>query len=147
TGLYCILLLLLLTVKGNAQIKCKIEHYSTEDGLSHDGVMNIMKDRDGFMWFGTWDGINRFDGLNFVTYKTRPGDSSSLKINRVDNIKEDKYGYLWLEVYDNQVYRFDKKNKKFLSISNILAEKKINNILFSGIVLAGKNGVWLSTPD
>ncbi|MFA4866553.1 MAG: two-component regulator propeller domain-containing protein [Pedobacter sp.] len=147
TGLYCVFLLLLLTVKGNAQIKCKIEHYSTEDGLSHDGVMNIMKDRDGFMWFGTWDGINRFDGHNFVTYKTRPGDSSSLKINRVDNIKEDKYGYLWLEVYDNQVYRFDKKNKKFLSISNILEEKKINNVLFSNIVLAGKNGVWLSTPD
>jgi signal transduction histidine kinase/ligand-binding sensor domain-containing protein/AraC-like DNA-binding protein len=147
TMLYCVFLLLSFAVEGNAQIKCKIEHYSTEDGLSHDGVMNIMKDRDGFMWFGTWDGINRFDGHNFVTYKTRPGDSSSLKINRVDNIKEDKYGYLWLEVYDNQVYRFDKKNKKFLSISNILAEKKINNVLFSNIVLAGKNGVWLSTPD
>lgn len=147
TGLYCSLLMLFLAVKGIAQIKCKIEHYSTEDGLSHDGVMSIMKDRDGFMWFGTWDGINRFDGQNFVTYKTRPGDSSSLKINRVDNIKEDKNGYLWLEVYDNQVYRFDKQHKKFLSIADILAEKKINNVLFSNIVLAGKNGVWLSTPD
>lgn len=146
-GLYCSLLMLFLAVKGIAQIKCKIEHYSTEDGLSHDGVMSIMKDRDGFMWFGTWDGINRFDGQNFVTYKTRPGDSSSLKINRVDNIKEDKNGYLWLEVYDNQVYRFDKQHKKFLSIADILAEKKINNVLFSNIVLAGKNGVWLSTPD
>jgi len=147
TGLYCIILLLFLTVGGTAQIKCKIEHYSTEDGLSHDGVMNILKDRDGFMWFGTWDGINRFDGHNFVTYKTRPGDSSSLKINRVDNIKEDKDGYLWLEVYDNQVYRFDKKNKKFLSVSNILAEKNIKNILFTGITLTGKNGVWLTTID
>lgn len=146
-GLYCIILLLFFTVKGNAQIKCKIEHYSTEDGLSHDGVMNILKDRDGFMWFGTWDGINRFDGHNFVTYKTRPGDSSSLKINRIDNIKEDKHGYLWLEVYDNQVYRFDKRNKKFLSISNILAERKMNNVLFSNIILAGENGVWLTTPD
>lgn len=147
TGLYCIMLLLFLTVNGRAQIKCKVEHYSTEDGLSHDGVMNIIKDRDGFMWFGTWDGINRFDGHNFVTYKTRPGDSSSLKINRVDNIKEDKNGYLWLEVYDNQVYRFDKRNRKFLSISDVLAEKKIKNVLFSNIFLAGENGVWLTTPD
>jgi ligand-binding sensor domain-containing protein len=130
TGLYGIILLLFLTAKGTAQLKCKIEHYSTEDGLSHDGVMNILKDRDGFMWFGSWDGINRFDGHNFVSYKTRPGDSSSLKINRVDNIKEDQDGYLWLEVYDNQVYRFDKNNNKFLSISEILAEKKIKNVLF-----------------
>lgn len=145
--LYFAILLLFLTVKGIAQLKCKIEHYSTEDGLSHDGVMNILKDRDGFMWFGTWDGINRFDGHNFVTYKTRPGDSSSLKINRVDNIKEDKDGYLWLEVYDNQVYRFDRKNKKFLSVSDILAENKIKNALFNGVVLTGKNGVWLTTID
>ncbi|WEK20278.1 MAG: two-component regulator propeller domain-containing protein [Candidatus Pedobacter colombiensis] len=146
-GLHGIILLLFLTVNGIAQIKCKIEHYSTEDGLSHDGVMNILKDRDGFMWFGTWDGINRFDGHNFVTYKTRPGDSSSLKINRVDNIIEDKHGFLWLEVYDNQVYRFDKQRKKFLAISNLLAEKKIRNILFSGIELAGKDFVWLTTLD
>jgi signal transduction histidine kinase/ligand-binding sensor domain-containing protein/AraC-like DNA-binding protein len=147
TGLYSMILLLFLTAESTAQIKCKIEHYSTEDGLSHDGVMNIIKDRDGFMWFGTWDGINRFDGHNFVTYKTRPGDSSSLKINRVDNIKEDKDGYLWLEVYDNQVYRFDKKNKKFLSVSNILSEMNIKNVLFTSVIMTGKNGVWLTTID
>lgn len=147
TGLYSVILLLFLTVKGTAQLKCKIEHYSTEDGLSHDGVMSILKDRDGFMWFGSWDGINRFDGHNFVSYKTRPGDSSSLKINRVDNIKEDQDGYLWLEVYDNQVYRFNKKNNKFLSISDILAEKKMKNVLFTGVVMAGKNRVWLTTFD
>lgn len=144
--MYGMILSLFLTAKGAAQIKCKIEHYSTEDGLSHDGVMSIIKDRDGFMWFGTWDGINRFDGHNFVTYKTRPGDSSSLKINRVDNLVEDKQGYLWLEVYDNQVYRFDKQHKKFLAVSTILAEKKINNILFNGIISAGKL-IWLTTID
>lgn len=144
-GAYWFFLLLFLTVTGTAQIKCKIEHYSTEDGLSHDGVRTILKDRDGFMWFGTWDGINRFDGQNFVTYKTRPGDSSSLKINRIDNIIEDKDGYLWLEVYDNQIYRFDKQKKKFLAISNVLAERKIKDVLFNGIILAGNGFVWLTT--
>ncbi len=59
----CLIILLLLSGIVNAQIKCKIEHYSTEDGLSHDGVTTMLKDRDGFMWFGTWDGINRFDGI------------------------------------------------------------------------------------
>ncbi|MFA4869354.1 MAG: two-component regulator propeller domain-containing protein [Pedobacter sp.] len=141
----CFILLLFLTVNTVAQLKCKIEHYSTEDGLSHDGITTIIKDSDGFIWFGTWDGINRFDGENFVNYKTRPGDSSNLKLNRVDNIVEDKDGYLWLEVYDNQVYRFDKRNKKFLSVGGILAEKKINKILFNGISLAENGYICLST--
>ncbi|RRN77187.1 hypothetical protein EIM50_20885, partial [Pseudoxanthomonas sp. SGD-10] len=55
----------------------KFRHYSTEHGLSHDGVLCITEDSEGFMWFGTWDGINRFDGNNFITYKARPGDNSS----------------------------------------------------------------------
>lgn len=143
--LYGLMLLLFLAMYGRAQIKCKIEHYSTEDGLSHDGVRAIIKDRDGFMWFGTWDGINRFDGQNFVTYKTRPGDSSSLRLNRIEKIVEDKQGYLWLEVYDNQVYRFDKRAKKFLSIAKILAEKKIKDILFNGILVAENGYICLST--
>lgn len=144
-GFYGLMLLLFLATHGGAQIKCKIEHYSTEDGLSHDGIRAIIKDRDGLMWFGTWDGINRFDGQNFVTYKTRPGDSSSLKLNRIERIVEDKQGYLWLEVYDNQVYRFDKTGKKFLSVAKILAEKNINHILFNGIVVAENGYIYLST--
>jgi ligand-binding sensor domain-containing protein/signal transduction histidine kinase/AraC-like DNA-binding protein len=144
---YCALILLLLAADVSAQIKCKIEHYSTEGGLSHDGVTTMLKDRDGFMWFGTWDGINRFDGHNFVSYKTRPGDSSTLKSNRIDNIVEDKDGYLWLSAYDNQIYRFNKQNGSFLAISDMLEKKNIRNILFNNIVLAGKGFVWLKTPD
>ena len=108
-------ILLLLFTPLHAQIKCKIEHYSAEDGLSHDGVMSMLKSSDGFMWFGTWDGINRYDGHNFVTYKARPGDSSKLKNTRIDNMVEDSSGFLWLRAYDYQIYRFDKQTSTFLS--------------------------------
>lgn len=97
----------------DAQLKCKIEHYSTEDGLSHNRIMCMLKDREGFMWFGTWDGLNRFDGHNFVVYKSKPGDTSSLRNNRIENIIEDKAGFLWVQAYDNRVYRFDKKTDNF----------------------------------
>ncbi|MEO7313166.1 MAG: two-component regulator propeller domain-containing protein [Chitinophagaceae bacterium] len=86
-------LLLLCTVVANTQVKCKIEHYSTEDGLSHDAVTSILKSSDGFMWFGTWDGNCRFDGHNFFTYKSHPGDSSWLVSNRIDRMVEDQSGY------------------------------------------------------
>lgn len=60
-----IFLVLLSFATAFSQLKSSIAHYSTEDGLSHDGVLCITQDRDGFIWFGTFDGLNRFDGTNF----------------------------------------------------------------------------------
>jgi ligand-binding sensor domain-containing protein/signal transduction histidine kinase/AraC-like DNA-binding protein len=97
------------------------------------------------MWFGTWDGINRFDGNNFVSFKTRPGDSSTLKSNRIDNIIEDHQGYLWLAAYDNQVYRFNKRKHTFLAVSAILEQKNIHDISFTSTIISSKNFVWLPT--
>lgn len=127
-----------------AQIKCKMENYSTEDGLSHDAIRDIIKGKEGFMWFATWDGINRFDGKNFITYKATAGDNSSLGNNRIDLIKEDSFGYIWLKAYDNQIYRFDKSTESFLSLANILGTNKIE---FKDIYTAGDGNVWLTTDN
>lgn len=125
-----------------AQIKCKIENYSTEDGLSHDAIRDIIKGKEGFMWFATWDGINRFDGKNFITYKATAGDNSSLGNNRIDLIKEDSSGYIWLKAYDNQIYRFDKSTESFLSVADVLGTNKIE---FKDIYTASDGNVWLTT--
>ena len=130
--------------ESKAQIKCKIENYSTEDGLSHDAIRDIIKGKEGFMWFATWDGINRFDGKNFITYKATAGDNSSLGNNRIDLIKEDSSGYIWLKAYDDQIYRFDKRTESFLSVANILGT---NQIEFKDIITAGDGNVWLTTND
>ena len=127
------------------QIRCKIEHYSTEDGLSHDGVTSITKDNEGFMWFGTWDGINRFDGHRFITYKARPGDSSSLKNNRIENIVADKSGFLWVLDYDKQIYRFDKKKESFFALSGLLTKFHLNNLAFEKIIRTSDGNIWLTS--
>lgn len=142
---FLIALLYIASINGvTAQIKCKIENYSTEDGLSHDAVAYILKDKEGFMWFATWDGINRFDGKNFITYKATAGDNSSLGNNRISLIKEDASGYIWLKAYDNQIYRFDKSTESFLSVANILGTTKIE---FDNIIPASNGNVWLTTID
>lgn len=124
-----------------SQVKCVVEKYSTANGLSHDGVMDIHKGNDGYMWFGTWDGINRFDGVNFVTYKARAGDKSKLGNNRIEHIEEDHLGYLWSKAYDNQIYRFDKKKEAFLSISEIIKTQKQKFVN----IIPTKDHVWLTT--
>lgn len=119
-----------------------VKHYSTEQGLSHDGVLCITRDKDGFMWFGTWDGLNKFDGHTFSVYKSYPGDSSSLTNNKFRNIAEDKNGFLWVKTYDHNVYRFDKNTGKFLAISRRSGSR---NIMADRIYPMSDGSTWLTT--
>lgn len=131
-----------LTVKPcHAQVKSIIEKYTTANGLSHDGILDIHKGNDGFMWFGTRDGLNRFDGKNFIAYKARVGDNSTLANNRIEHIEEDQFGFLWTKAYDNKIYRFDKKKESYLSISELIGNQKQNFLE----VIATQNNVWLTT--
>ncbi|MFD2162134.1 two-component regulator propeller domain-containing protein [Paradesertivirga mongoliensis] len=146
-GKYLIVFLILeaLSHPGYTQLKANFTRYSTEDGLSHDGVLCITKDREGFMWFGTWDGINRFDGHSFTSYKSLPGDSSNLKNNKIRTIIEDKRGYLWVKTYDNLVYRFDKRKEEFVSVPG--RAKEFSNLIIDRIVPASTGDTWLLTEN
>lgn len=125
----------------------KFTHYSTEDGLSHDGVLCITEDKEGFIWLGTWDGINRFDGSNFIAYKSRPGDKSVLKNNKIRDIAEDSRGYLWVMTYDRKVYRFDKKTEEFTAITRSLSGEYLGNLTIDKIIPLSNGDTWMITAD
>ena len=84
--LISVILLLAVVFTAHTQQHCFFTHYSTEDGLSQNTVMNILQDHKDNLWFATWDGINRFDGYTFKTYKARQGDYIRLAKYRVDHI-------------------------------------------------------------
>lgn len=138
-------LFLLLIAKVSGQPKCKVEYYSTEQGLSHQRVTAMLKDREGFMWFGSWDGINRFDGHIFVSYKSFPGDKFQLGNDRIDHMIEDEAGHLWIQAYDGQIYRFDKKDKQFLPLSTIINPDGKQKTIFSTILAASGGWLWLQS--
>ncbi|MBE7171662.1 MAG: response regulator [Williamsia sp.] len=142
-------LLSILAFCASGQPKCKVEYYSTEQGLSHQAVTAMLKDREGFMWFGSWDGINRFDGHTFVSYKSLPGDHSQLGNDRIDQIVEDQSGHLWIQAYDRQIYRFDKKTERFLPLSVLIdtAGKDKQKVAFTRILAASNGWVWLLSAD
>ncbi len=129
----------------SAQLNSNITRYSTQNGLSHDGVLCITRDRDGFMWFGTFDGINRFDGHNFVVYKSRPGDDSNLSSNKIRSIVEDHAAFLWIKTYDNKIYRFNKKTEQFLPVSDGAYKLLFKDLMIDQIIPDTKDGVWLLT--
>ncbi|MDF1865623.1 MAG: ATP-binding protein [Saprospiraceae bacterium] len=106
------------------------EHIGTQDGLSFRHVNHVYQDREGFMWFCTTDGLNRYDGVDWVIYKHIEGDSTSIADNKGQWIFEDKEGHLIVATNQiNQTRNYsllDKKKGKFRKIifKNINEEKE-----------------------
>ncbi|MEJ5146058.1 hybrid sensor histidine kinase/response regulator transcription factor [Sphingobacterium sp. MYb388] len=93
-NLLCLLIFLLLCFDIRAQ--SSIEYLGIDHGLSNDFVTDIYQDKDGFMWFGTFNGLNRFDGYEFKIFKNNPLENKSLPDNRITDILEDQTGNLYI---------------------------------------------------
>lgn len=143
--LFRVLVFIFMPLLVLSQPRFKHTHYSTEDGLSHDIITHMFKDRNGFMWFGTWNGINRFDGHQFISYRSSPGDMSHLKNDRIDQITEDNFNHLWIKAYDGMVYRFDKEKEQFSSVKTLLTLNQQQQYDFSRIFTSKDRGIWLQT--
>ena len=74
----------------------RFERISVEQGLSQSTVFSTLQDSRGIMWFGTQDGLNKYDGYSFTIYKHEPGNPNSLSDNWVWTIHEDHLGALWI---------------------------------------------------
>lgn len=95
------------------EINFSFSHYKVEDGLSQNTVHSIFQDSYGFMWFGTDNGLNKFDGSNFRIYRNNPNDSSSLCANMVTVIYEDRDRNLWVGNGYNGLNLFDRERESF----------------------------------
>ncbi len=84
-----------------------VQHYSIKDGLSQNTVMAILQDKQGFIWLGTWDGLNCFDGYVFKKYKAMNNGVKAQVNNRVGLIYEDEQERIWWSTYDGHFYRLD----------------------------------------
>ncbi|MBX2922544.1 MAG: response regulator [Chitinophagaceae bacterium] len=73
-----------------------IKYLGIDQGLSNNSITSICQDHNGFMWLGTYDGLNRYDGYEFKIYRKQPGDSNSLNYNRITSIAEDQQYRLWI---------------------------------------------------
>jgi ligand-binding sensor domain-containing protein/signal transduction histidine kinase len=86
---------------------------SIVNGLSENGVSSILQDRQGFLWFGTLDGLNRYDGYEFRTYRHRPFDSSAISQNRIACLADDRDNALWIGTSGGGLDRFDRGSQRF----------------------------------
>ena len=89
------------------------DFYSQENGLSNNQVHCIRQDKKGWMWFGTSQGVCRFDGYKFTVFKNDPEDSASLKGNLVRTIFEDRKGQIWIGTENGGLNRFNREKENF----------------------------------
>jgi len=118
----------------------KIVKYSSKDGLSYGFITGIVQDDNGFMWFATEDGLNRFDGINFKVFKHNVSNPNSLPSNYLDLTYKDADGDIWLSTRQG-IFQFDPNTEKFIKFKpgGIALANDVSSIT------GKKNILWFST--
>lgn len=91
----------------------RFDSYSVEQGLSQSSPLCLLQDAQGFLWIGTEDGLNRFDGVDFTVYRNDPDDPNSLSNSYVSALAEGPNGQLWVGTYGGGLNRLDSDSGSF----------------------------------
>lgn len=124
----------------------RIHRYAVEDGLSQNTVQCIVQDSQGFLWIGTQDGLNRFDGYEFKTYKHDPRQPASLGSNWIEALLVDRHGMLWVGTRGGGLNRYIAESESFIRYRHDPAD---SNSLSHNTVLSlfddQNDALWVGT--
>jgi len=143
--------LLALCLAGYSQKQYpKFEHLDINAGLSQNNVLCILQDSRGFMWFGTRDGLNKYDGYNFTVYKNNPNNEKSISNNFISDIVEDSKGVIWLTTRGGGLNRYDKEKDQFTQYKagiNGNTKGKLSSNLLTKLITDKKGNLWIGTEE
>ncbi len=125
----------------------EFRHYSLEEGLSQSTVFAVVQDELGFIWVGTEDGLNRFDGYQFRVFKNQPSDSTSLSDNYIYSIVKDTSGYLWIGTRHGGLNRFDPRSEHFRSWEVRNADGTLTSNFIRKLLRDSSGNIWIATDD
>lgn len=113
TSSILILLLGLASMSGYSQKESlRFEHFTVENGLSDNRITALLQDSKGYIWIGTFDGLNKYDGYTFTKYQLDPFDSNSVSQNLIYTIWEDKFGSIWVGTFEG-LCKLDRNTGRF----------------------------------
>src|SRR5882757_9839465 len=104
---------------GKSAATRKFSQLTTLDGLSQSTVNCILKDKFGFLWFGTQDGLNKYDGYTFTVYRNNPKDPRSIPDNQIKCIFEDRQSNLWIGTLGGGLCIYDRIRDAFIRLEDL----------------------------
>ncbi len=124
----------------------RFDRISTEQGLSSSEVWSVLRDRRGFMWFGTLDGLNRYDGYKMKVFKYALTDPTSLSDDKVRTVYEDRAGTLWIGTWNGGLNRYERETETFIRFQHDPANPDSLSSDSVYVILEDKAGMlWLGT--
>ncbi|WP_256011456.1 hybrid sensor histidine kinase/response regulator transcription factor [Desertivirga xinjiangensis] len=129
------------------QNNLKFRQIETTQGLSNSVIQTIFQDKQGFMWFGTRDGLNKYDGYKFRIYRRSVNNKNTIRSNDIKGIVQDSQNQLWFATADGGLNILDLQKDKFTEPDKILPGNKpvSNNIRY--LYKDRKNNLWICSSD
>ncbi len=113
-----------------------LERLGAEAGLSQGMIYDLLQDRQGFLWFATKDGLNRYDGYSFQVFRNNPFDPFSISDNEVLCLREDHLGRIWAGTANNGLAVFDPGADRFYSLT------KFSSLSINSLTQTGDGAIW-----
>ena len=139
-GIFCLIFLIV-----QAQQPLKFDRLVRSDGLSQSSVNCMLRDHEGFIWFGTQDGLNLYDGIKFRIFQNQPGDTTSLSNNYILSLCEDEEGYIWAGTMTGGLNRYDKHSESFINFQYSGTGNSISENTVWTVLADGQGSIWAGT--
>ena len=143
----CFLLIYLLVVFFSFAQNVKFKRLSIDEGLSQASVNTIFQDSEGFIWVGTQDGLNRYDGYHMKVFKTEQNAKSSLPSNEINCLFEDKKGMIYIGTNDQGLSVYNKSTQQFTNFKAELGKNKLSSNSVRSILDLNENELLIATED
>lgn len=144
----CLLILLLrVSAPASEQSIFRFTHWTSNDGLSQSNVTCITQDKSGFMWFGTFNGLNRFDGYHFKTFHYTQDREQSLAHNYISDLAVDQDGRIWIGTSDG-LNRFDPAADQMITYHSEAGDTSFfTDNQIEALLIDSDNRVWIGTRN
>src|ERR1017187_4833254 len=154
SGLFLMLNFLMLTVQTvSAQLniptlKLRFEELGVDNGLSQGLVNAAIQDKEGYLWFGTKDGLDRYDGYNFKIFRHNDRDSNSIAYNHIVSVFEDSKRRMWLGMVQEGLDLYDRERDRFIHFKKV--KTKNGYLIFKGVSQIAEDDeghIWITSEE
>lgn len=143
---FCLIIILIALNSLGQSTHIEFDHYTTKEGLSNGYINSILQDSEGFMWIGTNNGLNRFDGISFKTYYFSPKDTNSIFGSAVTSVVEDSQHNIWI-MTSNGLCMYDRKKDHFSRKTILVNGEKLSDYFLYTCLIDSEGFLWVSAAN